>query len=65
MINRPYESEYNQIMYDTLKSYTDVLKYDGMTYDNLRYDLKQVKKIVDEWLNDVELTIKMMEDEEC
>ena len=50
-------------MYDTLKSYTDVLKYEGMTYDCLRYDLKQVKKIIDEWLNDVELTIEMMENE--
>lgn len=62
-MTRPYDSDYNQIMYDTLRSYTDVLKYEGMTYDSLRRDLIQVKKIVDEWLNDVEQTIKYMEEE--
>ena len=55
----PYDIAYNQIMYDTLISHTNVLKYEGMTYDCLRYDLIQIKKIVDEWLNDVELTIEM------
>lgn len=60
-MSKPYKSEYNKIMYDTLRSYTDVMMYEAMSYEGLRNDLIQVKKIVDEWLNDVELTIMLEE----
>lgn len=57
-----YKDAYNQIMYDTLRSYTDVLMYKEMTYKTLYKDLLNIKSIVDEWLSDVEHSMQM-EDE--
>lgn len=54
-----YKNAYNQIMYDTLKSYIDVLMYEEMTYETLYRDLYQIKNIVDEWLSDAEHSMEM------
>lgn len=57
--NEVSTQKYNKIMWYTLKSYTDVLLYEGGTNENLLKDLNRIKTIINDWIENVEIDIEM------